>query len=580
MELEPTINFARHSPVAPEPAGTEVVVRQYGLLEPLDWGDDCSAELGRMVDLWNALVEIERGARGQYQKIMQNDPAITETSAKISAVLCEQASLIARRTKMRASGQGKSYIAPINESLADLGGKLRELRRTAASLSKQVRVRVKNELRSVESSRRAEVKLARQGSGLWWGNYNAVVNAYEQARSRALREGGEIRAKTFDGSGRITNQIQGGMSVADLFGGGHSQVTVRPLPEDAWSHSSRGVRKRLQRTIITATIFTQQGERRTVSWPMIMHRPIPQDCRIKTVVVTRRRCEEGWRWQVVFTCTRDSPARSPAPNGQRRAVHLGWRRLPDGIRVATLASNIKQGARFFTTPNVVLEGFALTDSLRGKRQGLRDAALQWLMSLDWSGAPEPLAGKFRAIQPLPAATSRLVDLAAEWSHHSEWHPEAYSQFEKWRREDKRLRLWERNQRDKIIRRRNDQYRQFARDIVEDASSITINVLDLSALSRVDKPSGGENPLPAAARHYRTVAAISILRKFVIERAQKVGTNIIFSDAAKDRVCHSCQKPVNYAASPFTHQYVCETCGASFDKDLNSCRSMLMRVGTT
>ncbi|WP_210133830.1 hypothetical protein, partial [Escherichia coli] len=80
---------------------------------------------------------------------------------------------------------------------------------------------------------------------------------------------------------------------------------------------------------------------------------------------------------------------------------------------------------------------------------------------------------------------------------------AYSQFEKWRREDKRLRLWERNQRDKIIRRRNDQYRQFARDIVEDASSITINVLDLSALSRVDKPSGGENPLPAAARHYRT-----------------------------------------------------------------------------
>lgn len=580
MELGTTDNPTPHNSAASEVLSIEVVVRQYGLSQPLDWGEDCAAELGRMVDLWNALVRIESGVQNDYQRLMQDDHEIAKLSSEISNLVREKDFLIVERNKMRTTGQGKSYIAPISENIRALEHKLRELRRATTFLSKLAREKVKNELRSIESRRRDEVKLARQDSGLWWGNYNAVVNSYEQARTQALRNGGKIRAKIFDGSGRITNQIQGGMSVSDLFNGRCSQVAVRPLPENAWSHPSRGERKRLQRTILTTTVFTHQGERRTVNWPMTMHRPIPQDCRIKTVVVTRRSYLGDWRWQVVFTCTRDFHPRKSVSTGQNKAVHFGWRRLPDGIRVATLASDTEQGGRFFTIPNVILKGFALTDSLRTKRKSLREDVLQRLMAMDWSGAPEGLAGKLRATQLLPAGTSQLADLIAEWSHYHEWQPEAYSQLKEWRRADKRLLLWERNQRDKVIRRRNDQYRQFARDIVDNASSVTMNALDLSALSRLDRPSGGENPLPEAARYYRYVAAISILRNFVIERAEKFDVDIISSDATRDRVCHSCRRPVNYAASPFAHWYVCETCGASFDKDLNSCRSMLTRVETT
>ncbi|WP_219924974.1 hypothetical protein, partial [Halomonas sp. ND22Bw] len=75
---------------------------------------------------------------------------------------------------------------------------------------------------------------------------------------------------------------------------------------------------------------------------------------------------------------------------------------------------------------------------------MREEVFQQLMALDWSGAPEGLVGKFRAAQLLPAGTSQLTDLIAEWSHYHEWQPEGYSQLEEWRRADKKLFLWERN----------------------------------------------------------------------------------------------------------------------------------------
>lgn len=580
MHLEAPSDTTNRSPTNLGPksslSNTEVVVRQYGLLQPLDWADDCDAELRRMVDFWNALVEIEGRSRREYRKLMQSDTALMKISAEISLLVCERASLIAKRNELRAAGQGKVHLTPINKGLADLGRKLSELRKAAALLSKEAREKLKVELRLIESRRRADVKIARQGSGLWWGNYNAVVHTYEQVRSRVLEQGSEIRSKIFDGSGKITNQIQLGMSVSELFSGAHSQVAVRPLPEDAWSHPSRGERRRLQRTVLTATVFTREGERRTVTWPMVMHRSIPQDCRIKKVVVTRRQYSEGWCWHVVFTCARTSEPKSLAlaSSRRRKAVHIGWRRLPDCIRVGTVASDLEHGVHFLTIPNVVVEAFAFADILRGKRQDLRDAAIYWLTKINWAEAPELLADKFRTMHQPSRDIIQLAELAAEWRQHREWRPDDYSRLEAWRREDKKLHLWEINHRNKLGRRRNDLYRQFARDIVEAASSITMNALDLPDLSRVDRLNGRQNPLPAAARRYRAIAAVSILRKFVNEAAHKAGISITYCDAAKDRVCYSCHCSVNYAASPFKLLHVCEACGVSFDKDWNSSLVML------
>lgn len=574
MSAKKTVHKSAPSQEVPE---TEIVVRKYGLLQPLNWGDDCDMELRRMVELWNALVRIEQHARHEYKKLIYNDPDLLRVSSEICESDSKRATLVRKRSEMRFTKQKKSDIDALSAELTKLNQELRELKRKAGVLSSKNREKLRTELRSIENWRRSEVKLARQRSRLWWGNYNAVVSAYEKGRTSALKKGGELTSRVYDGSGRITNQIQQGMSVADLFSGRHSQVAVAPIPEDAWSHSSRGERRRLQRTTFTATIFTQEGERRTVTWPMVMHRPIPQGCRIKTAVVTRRKLIDKWQWHVIFTCTQAVAPRSTMSACRQKAVQMGWRRVPGGIRVATVVADTDGETQSFIIPEAIVEGFAFADSLRAKRYELLNATHQWLTRIDWSAAPIPLAERGRAAQQLPANISYFSELAAEWLRYPEWRPEDRLRLADWRSESKRLSLWEGNQRDKLLRRRTDLYRRFARDIVIRASSIAMNALDLADLSRADRYNGRESPLTMISRRYRAIASLSTLRKFLSEKSVKSGVELLHVDAGKSRICHLCLSPVQYAVKPFDPFHKCEYCSEKFDKDINSCKSILTNI---
>ncbi|WP_219924930.1 hypothetical protein, partial [Halomonas sp. ND22Bw] len=83
MELGNTEDSMLHNSVSSGKVSIEVVVRQYGLLQPLDWGEDCATELGRMFDLWNALVRIESNFQNDYQRLLQDDPEIVKISSEI-----------------------------------------------------------------------------------------------------------------------------------------------------------------------------------------------------------------------------------------------------------------------------------------------------------------------------------------------------------------------------------------------------------------------------------------------------------------------------------------------------------------
>jgi hypothetical protein len=52
--------------------------QQYRLLPPLDWGEDCEAEMYRMTALWNKLVEIDRAHTERYRAATADDPAVAE----------------------------------------------------------------------------------------------------------------------------------------------------------------------------------------------------------------------------------------------------------------------------------------------------------------------------------------------------------------------------------------------------------------------------------------------------------------------------------------------------------------------
>jgi hypothetical protein len=442
-----------------------------------------------------------------------------------------------------------------------------QLKKELASVRKDAQRKARSELSALEESRRAAVKLARQQSGLWWGNYNAVVASFEQGRRTSLRRGGgELRFRHFDGSGRFTNQIKRETRLSAILQGKHSQVAVGKVPDAAWCHPSRGERRRLQRTSLTATIYARDGNRRTVTWPMFMHRPMPLESIIKRVVVHRRRAGLSWQWNVVFTCAETS-VQPGGRTGRTVAVNLGWRRFSDGIRVAT---TIDDASRFLVIPGEIISGFALVEQLQARRSSMRRDILRLLKSTDWSHAPATLAECAQPVVKLANVRSSLIArLAIEWRSYQDWQPEYYSAVEEWRLNDRKTLLWEYNQREKLLNRRNDMFRCAVRDLFASAGTILVNDIDLQKIAQ--KPYA----LPVGSQRYRIIAAPSILRSYIKEYSERNGLKLVDGTGTSTWECHKCGC-LNKPLQPRDLHQVCSHCTTTWDQDVNACLVMLAK----
>ncbi|PKM47006.1 MAG: hypothetical protein CVV05_00895 [Gammaproteobacteria bacterium HGW-Gammaproteobacteria-1] len=213
-----------------------VVVRKYGLLAPTDWDDDVTDELRRANRFWNKLVEIERDNRAQYQSTLNRSAALCQIASQITELETERENLIQERNRRRAAARSKAKAdtAEQDARLTELRDLLRPFYAERKTLSAAARAEMKPELEKLEAERREEVKAARQASGLFWSNYNAVLDSFNVARTKALKEGAQLRFHRFEGEGRLVNQIQGGMTTEKLLSGGHSQAQL------SITHTSRG----------------------------------------------------------------------------------------------------------------------------------------------------------------------------------------------------------------------------------------------------------------------------------------------------------------------------------------------------
>jgi hypothetical protein len=184
-----------------------------------------------MTDLWNALVEIDREHRNAVLAATADDPEVAKATEEYERLQEDGLALVAERAGIRKAVRRRvptpeldARIKALSEQKATVGTRGKAARREA-------RERAKPTLDEIQASHKAAVKRARQQSGLYWGNYNAVIASYATARSRSLKEGGELRFRPHRdrpeqgrSSARIVNQLQGGATAATAGGG----RTARP----------------------------------------------------------------------------------------------------------------------------------------------------------------------------------------------------------------------------------------------------------------------------------------------------------------------------------------------------------------
>jgi hypothetical protein len=544
-----------------------VVVRQYGLLAPLDWGEDCSDELRKQTAFWNALVDIEQEHRSDYHEVTSSDARVRRLQEDFERLDQELEDCVRRRKKMRSDTR-KQSPTDLDDTISRLKADRQAIAAGLKNARTEARVAIRPLLHRLEESRKAAVKAARQNSDLYWGNYNAVWSSYERARRAALARAGQggklgtLRFQRFDGSGRITNQIQGGITVHQLFEGTHSLVQVLARPEHP------GHAKHLLRATVYRHGRGEKSVHRTVVWPMIMHRPIPDDVMIKQVTVHRRRLGAKWRWTATFSCTTGPDCPEPAGN-RIVAINLGWRLVQDRLRVATVMADGEPPYFVELTPEII-EGLTRPDRIRERRDRNLADWRQWLSEIPWHQAPpelQAIAAKVKCASRISA--SRLASLAIAWRQHQTWRPTEFSVIEQWRKRDKRLWQYEANCRDQAVRRRLDLCRNLACRVTADAAAIIFNRFDIAKAARITE----DNQLHSSARHQRMLAAAGVLRECIKERASRLGIQIIEHKGISTWRCSNCDMPIA-PSEPAALYQTCQHCRTIWDQDQNACQTML------
>lgn len=553
---------------------TEIIVRQYGLLAPLDWSDDCEAEIDRMRDLWNKLVEIDRMHRDAIRAIGADDPVVIATSAQAEAAQAAWAALMEERSALRKAARKKLATPEMDAAILEAAAQQRAAWAAAKEARQSARAGAREQLRALEDSRKAAVKAARQSSGCFWGGYNAVIASYETARHRAIKEGAELRFRSrHKRDCRIVNQIQGGGTWAEALDSTiNGQVSIRP---HALGRTASGRARPEYR--LTATIYTRgRGVRRTVTWPLILHRPMPENARIQEVTIVRQaiaHCRHGAAaretWSVSFLCR--VPAVERTGNTQPACgIDIGWRRLNDGVRVAVVVP--ERGERTSVVlPERIVDGWRYSDDLAADIDRRTTARFAALAALPWGTASSALQDMAADMRRAPKKTYGMLDrLVSLWRETAaSWEATVFAEAAR----DVQANRRDVGERHALMRRlaaaRKDHYRKEALRIARNHGTIGLEAnLSLKQMAESDN-----DPTPPPSRQYRKMSAPSEFLSALRLAADKTGAKVIEHDGASTWVCAQCgheQSPSDPAALIAT----CPSCSATWDQDVNAARIIL------
>jgi hypothetical protein len=579
----------RHLPTRRHDVEKQALNWAYGCGRPDDWDDDVTDQLLRQNRLWNRLVEIERAHREEYRRITAEVPAVAELEAAISereralevAVSARNRARAAERKKKTAvAAEHDAAVKAISADLRDLRGKAKEARREAREALKPALVKL-------EQERHEAVTRARQDAaegGLWWGNYNSVLASFDTARQRAMKTGGELRFARFDGAGRLTCQIQGGMTPDELFTGARSEVCIerdRPTPDGRPSRWS---------TLVITAYARGREMRRTLRIPIMIHRPFPAGSAIKGVSLIRRRLAPGaFEYRAIFQVVFE--VGPPRPVGAGSAgVDFGWRRVAGGgIRVATLVDDAGT-VEHAVVPADLVRRLELVGEIQSDLDTELNEFWSRVRSWDWIGAPPEMAEALAAFRDARKPHARhLVMILRTWPEDGAgWdlsqrlgsldeaaqdlvrrHAELKAFLRRDRKEHLRLARTRRN----ALRARQDWQRNVVARWLRLYTRIVIDAMPLTLSGRIAMPDGTESPLPSVVRHQASLAAPGEMRAWLLDAGPRAGVLIVRHDGTSTWACHACGA-VHKPADPSELMHRCRSCGTLWDQDVNAAHNLL------
>lgn len=580
--------------VSAEPV-KQVVVRAFGarLLGGKEAQRLAASVFWSKNQLWNKLVEIENEHREIYRAALNDsDEELASINAKVQQEQLQLDVLVDARKRERAARRSKktenaiSYAALIKEASA----RIKALRAQAKDRKAAAKLAAKPLVDKAEEERRDKVKQAVAASGMWWCHHDSVVEKYDVARVKAMKQGAVLRFHRFEGDGSLRVRFKGEpMPLHVLTKGRTDMLSMRdPLPDELGrmqaTKADGGVRKIIELQV------GAKGDDKVVPKLRFLATlqagmEIPPDMPLKTVTA---RCDMHVgkpEWKIVFMFSETSERQDNVADLPRGAagIDVGFRLVRDQkgnreLRVAAIANG--QAVRYVTLSDMWLRRMERADSTRERlddvsnlfwekiksvmNDPLHRAAIE---SLDERERFRVLAGKVQRAKG--AYASLLVSLCDSHANAGKPLGDAVDdQMQIFRREAFVLQLQAHHTRRKAIDHRKHLFRNEAARIVAEAGLIAMEEFDLRQVALLTAEDGSENELPQAARKYRTWAALSELRLAIEQTAKRERRELVKVPAdGTTQTCSTCGHV--HDEKIIDLNFVCGGCGKVWDRDENA-----------
>lgn len=568
-------------------------VYKYGLLAPIERADLVDAQMRAGHRYRNVLTEIERGRRAALREVDRSHSDVAALEAEAAAATAALATATAEVTAARAASRSRSETAPMRELVRERRAALK----TIAVRLREARVNHRSDPRRAEIDARALdlAKSARAHCGVYWGTYLLAEDAIQAARKTPLYDGAEPndpRYRPWLREGQVSVQLQGGLSAPLLYGDDPRIRIGPPLAPARWDHERRawdpGKANERHRTLYLRVGSTDKGGPVFAAWPIILHRPIPSSAVIKRVTASLRYHGPRPEWTVEMTV--DLPDEESIPAAGAVALDLGWRLMPEGIRVATWQATTGESGHL-VVPHAITGAIDKASELRSLRDALlNDARARLCAALEPLELPGWLLRRTRrrgeaATKPQALAAiqqwrspDRFASLAREWKQNRfDGDAVAYEDLEAWRYRDHHLYCWEAGARRSSLRRRRDLYRSFAAGLTSRFGAIVLEEMDLRKFAvRPVVAADDDARQNETARGNRHAVALSELRLSIASAASSRGARVVEVSAIDTtRACHACGIVAAWRSADHLH-HACSACGAVWDQDENAAANILER----
>jgi hypothetical protein len=497
----------------------------------------------------NKQCELELAKRQRHYDILRRfAPEFVEAEKDVQCLESELAScresIQAEKMKQRTKHpvgckHWTSRISDIKAELKTARAKQKEAKHSAYDDPKVKAAIIEN-----AEQHKAEFAQAKQESGLYWGTEAIVTQS-----CRSFSSGAPPRYVRYEGAGQLAVQVQGGMDTKDLT----NPNTLVYLEGEGRLRTAK------------IRIASDDGRQVFADLPIVMHRELP-DGRVKWAFLQRRKRANKTRYSLRMSIEVGDGGSSEVLPGEV-SIHVGWRMLPDGLKVATwLGSDGKKGE--LVLPNKHLEDYARLDEIKSTRDrefnDEVDILRKWMADSVIPGWMEEATGHIHSWM----SQKRLAALVIQWrDNRFDQDRKIFERLDRWRKKDKHA--WQNFARlsERISGRRKTIYQTFLCELSKQYGVAIIASIDAKELNENSDPEDLETD-PTIHHRRSKWAAVSTLLQYVQEKWPDRCIDVEGKNMS--RQCMHC----GHVNEPQGRRIECRECGEIWDIDSNAATVML------